>query len=196
MMKACGISDVLIVIGNLGYAIVNALGDGSHRDLITKIEPDPEAVKRNFAVIEDGKGCGLYIFDQRVFDAIRRTPRTAMRDEYEITESIQLMINDGYRVHHRSAVEDDINLTYPTDLLRINLIELERRGLENVIGRDVIMADGTVVENSVIGDEVVITHPIRIRDSVIFPRTTLDTESDVTDLIKQGDVEVQCGRTS
>ena len=118
-----------------------------------------------------------------------------MRDEYEITESIQLMINDGY-VHHRSAVEDDINLTYPTDLLRINLIELERRGLENVIGRDVIMADGTVVENSLIGDEVVITHPIRIRDSVIFPRTTLDTESDVTDLIKQGDVEVQCGRTS
>ena len=118
-----------------------------------------------------------------------------MRDEYEITESIQLMINDGYRVHHRSAVEDDINLTYPTDLLRINLIELERRGLENVIGRDVIMADGTVVENSVIGDEVVITHPIRIRNSVIFPRTTLDTESDVTDLIKQGDVEVQCGRT-
>ena len=184
-----------------------------HANLITKIEPDPEAVKRNFAVIEDGKGrvlrvvekpryvenqikgCGLYIFDQRVFDAIRRTPRTAMRDEYEITESIQLMINDGYRVHHRSAVEDDINLTYPTDLLRINLIELERRGLENVIGRDVIMADGTVVENSVIGDEVVITHPIRIRNSVIFPRTTLDTESDVTDLIKQGDVEVQCGRT-
>lgn len=274
MMKACGISEVLNVIGNLGYAIVNALGDGSHRDmkityveqtetlgmahalgrletliaspimlflgdiyfvaeaatlremiaevvtgkvhanLITRIEPDPEAVKRNFAVIEDGKGrvlrvvekpryvenqikgCGLYIFDQRVFDAIRRTPRTAMRDEYEITESIQLMINDGYRVHHRSAVEDDINLTYPTDLLRINLIELERRGLENVIGRDVIMADGTVVENSVIGDEVVITHPIRIRNSVIFPRTTLDTESDVTDLIKQGDVEVQCGRTS
>ena len=63
-----------------------------HANLITKIEPDPEAVKRNFAVIEDGKGrvlrvvekpryvenqikgCGLYIFDQRVFDAIRRTP--------------------------------------------------------------------------------------------------------------------------
>ena len=149
-------------------------------------------MKRNFAVIEDGKGrvlrvvekpryvenqikgCGLHIFDQRVFDAIRRTPRTAMRDEYEITESIQLMINDGYRVHHRPAVEDDINLTYPTDLLRINLIELARRGLENVIGRDVTMADGTVVENSVIGDQVVITHAIRIRNSVIFPRTTPD----------------------
>ena len=39
MMKACGISEVLIVIGNLGYAIVNALGDGSHRDMkITYVE--------------------------------------------------------------------------------------------------------------------------------------------------------------
>ena len=27
------------------------------------------------------KGCGLYVFDPHIFDAIRRTPRTAMRDE-------------------------------------------------------------------------------------------------------------------
>ena len=42
------------------------------------------------------KGCGLYVFDPHIFDAIRRTPRTAMRDEYEITDSIQILINDGY----------------------------------------------------------------------------------------------------
>lgn len=272
MMKACGISEVLIVIGNLGYTIVNALGDGSHRDmkityveqtetlgmahalgkledlidspimlflgdiyfiaepailremidevvagklqanLVTKIERDPAAVRRNFAITEDGtgrvlrvvekprfvdshiKGCGLYIFDQHIFDAIRLTPRTAMRDEYEITESIQIMINSGHRVHHRPAVKDDINLTYPADLLRINLIDLSRRGLEKLIGRDVRMPEGTVIENSVIGDGVVIRHPIRIRNSVIFPHTEVASEIDVTELIKQGDVEVHCGR--
>ena len=70
--------------------------------LAVKDEPDPAAIRKNFAVIQDErqrvtrviekpraspnrlKGVGLYLFDLTVFDAIRRTPRTAMRDEYEI----------------------------------------------------------------------------------------------------------------
>ena len=46
----------------------------------------------------DLKGCGLYLFDLPVFDAIRRTPKTAMRDEYEITAAIQIVIDDGLPV--------------------------------------------------------------------------------------------------
>ncbi|MCA8957000.1 MAG: nucleotidyltransferase family protein, partial [Planctomycetes bacterium] len=71
--------------------------------LAVRVERDPEAIKRNFIVIasNDGrvtrviekprhpqvdlKGCGIYLFDNTFFDAVRRTPRTAMRDEYEIT---------------------------------------------------------------------------------------------------------------
>ena len=34
-----------------------------------------------------------------VFDAIRRTPRTAMRDEYEITTSIQILVDDGFKIY-------------------------------------------------------------------------------------------------
>ncbi len=83
------------------------------------------------------KGCGLYVFDQHIFDAIRRTPRTAMRDEYEITDSIQILINDGYVVHHHPIVERDLNLTKPEDLLTINLIELARRGLPQLVGERV-----------------------------------------------------------
>ncbi len=82
-------------------------------NLVSMYEPDPEMVRRNFVIQADGrgrvsrviekpryvdsqlKGCGLYVFDQHIFDAIRRTPRTAMRDEYEITDSIQILINDG-----------------------------------------------------------------------------------------------------
>src|SRR5690606_36338862 len=76
--------------------------------IAVKEEEDAEAVKRNFSVLlrEDGsvrrviekprhvvnklKGCGIYLFDLPIFDAIRRTPRTAMRDEYELTDSIQI----------------------------------------------------------------------------------------------------------
>jgi len=53
----------------------------------------------------DLKGCGIYYFDPVVFDAIRRTPRTAMRDQYEITDSIQILIDDGYPVYCAEVIE-------------------------------------------------------------------------------------------
>jgi len=107
-------------------------------------EQDPEAVKRNFAVLlgNNGKvkrviekpryvasrlkGCGIYLFDQHIFDAIRRTPRTAMRNEYELTDAIQILIEDGFSVDIAEIIEADINLTYSHDLLRCNLEQLKR----------------------------------------------------------------------
>jgi GDP-4-dehydro-6-deoxy-D-mannose reductase len=67
------------------------------------------------------KGCGIYAFDLPIFDAIRRTPRTAQRDEYEITSSIQILIDDGYPVYPAEIVSTDINLTIASDLLRANV---------------------------------------------------------------------------
>jgi dTDP-glucose pyrophosphorylase len=138
------------------------------------------------------KGCGLYVFDQHIFDAIRRTPRTAMRDEYEITDSIQILINDGYVVRHHPIVKRDLNLTKPDDLLRINLIELERRGLQNLIGDRVSAPEGTRIERSIIGDGVVIRHPIRISNSVIMPNVTVDTASDLDSVVMDGEHLVYC----
>ena len=99
--------------------LIDQVLDGrTNANLVSMYEPDPAMVRRNFVIQADElgrvqrviekpryvdsqlKGCGLYVFDQHIFDAIRRTPRTAMRDEYEITDSIQILINDGYVVHH------------------------------------------------------------------------------------------------
>jgi dTDP-glucose pyrophosphorylase len=166
------------------------LNGETNANLVSMYEPDPEMVRRNFIIDADGqarvrrviekpryvnsqlKGCGLYVFDQHIFDAIRRTPRTAMRDEYEITDSIQILINDGYVVHHHPIVERDLNLTKPEDLLTINLIELERKGLPCLVGDQVTAPPGTRIERSVIGDGVVIRHPIRISNSVLMPNIT------------------------
>ena len=137
--------------------------------LAVKHEPDPSAVRRNFAVMlgEDGlvtrviekprhvkttlKGCGLYLFDLEVFDAIRRTPRTAMRDEYEITESIQILIEDGYRVSALEVVLDDINISYPYDLLRCNMMELDRLGQKHALADSTVLEKGIEIEHSVVG---------------------------------------------
>jgi dTDP-glucose pyrophosphorylase len=178
--------------------------------LVSMIEPDPAMLRRNFAIQADEsgrvhrvmekpryvdtqlKGCGLYLFSQHIFDAVRRTPRTAMRDEYEITDSIQILINDGYVVRHHPIVERDLNLTKPDDLLTINLIELARRGLPKLIGAGVEAPEGTSFENSVIGDGVVVRHPIRIANSVIMPHVVVESVHDLDRVVMDAENSVYC----
>jgi dTDP-glucose pyrophosphorylase len=179
-------------------------------NLVSMYEPDPEMMRRNFVIQADGqgrvhrviekpryvdsqlKGCGLYVFDQHIFDAIRRTPRTAMRDEYEITDSIQILINDGWIVNHHAIVERDLNLTKPEDLLTINLLELDRRGLSSLVADHVRLPDGTRVERSVIGDGVLVRHPIRICNSVILPNVVVDVKHDLDAVVMDGEHSVYC----
>ncbi|MEW6319917.1 MAG: sugar phosphate nucleotidyltransferase [Acidobacteriota bacterium] len=169
--------------------------------LLSKVEPDPEMIRRNFVILADDggrvhrviekprharsqlKGCGLYVFDAHIFDAIRRTPRTALRDEYEITESIQILIEDGEVVRHEAVIDADYNLTRPEDLLVINLLELERLGVDSLIGAGAQLAPGTVVERSVIGPGAVIRHPIEIRETVIFPGVVIDTPRNLRHMV-------------
>lgn len=182
----------------------------SNASLVSMYEPDPAMVRRNFVIQADAtgrvsrviekpryvdsqlKGCGLYVFDQHIFDAIRRTPRTAMRDEYEITTSIQILIDDGYIVKHHPIVERDLNLTKPEDLLLINLLELKRHGLASVIDPTASIPPGTQIDNSVIGDHVEIRYPIRISNSVIMPGVVVDSTTDLDAVVLSGEHSVHC----
>lgn len=166
--------------------------------LVVKKEENPEFIKRNFAIqlgrnglvkkviekprytINNLKGCGIYLFDMPIFDAIRRTPRTALRDEYEITNSIQILIEDGFKVYTSEIVEWDMNVTVPEDLLECNMKALSHLYMKNVIGSNVTLAHGTEVVNSVIGDNVRISAPIRISDSVILPGSRIEAGRDIS----------------
>jgi dTDP-glucose pyrophosphorylase len=269
VMRDCGIAEIHIVVGHLGYQVASAFGGGTHHgvrihfveqestlglahavgaleqrvqlpfvlmlgdiyfhlraplrpvmdqvlsgevnaNLVSMHEPDPEMMRRNFVIQADErgrvhrviekpryvdsqlKGCGLYVFDQHIFDAIRRTPRTAMRDEYEITDSIQILINDGWIVHHHPIVERDLNLTKPEDVLRINLLELDRRGWPHLIADRVTLPPGATVERSVIGEGVLVRHPIRIINSVILPNAVVDAKHDVDGVVMDGEHTIFC----
>lgn len=208
----------LLMLGDIHFhlkaplrPLINDVLDGScNASLISMYEPDPAMVRRNFVIRADDtgrvsrviekpryvdsqlKGCGLYVFDQHIFDAIRQTPRTAMRDEYEITTSIQILIDDGYVVKHHPIVERDLNLTKPEDLLLINLLELKRQGLASVVDPSATMPLGTRIENSVIGDHVVIRYPIRIANSVIMPGVVVDSDTDLDSVVMSSDAAVHC----
>lgn len=175
--------------------------------LAVKEESSLEAIQRNFAVLEDGdgcvtrviekprhpttrlKGCGIYLFRPSFFDAARRTPRSAMRDEYEITDSIQIFINDGHRVHAARVIDDDLNLSYPSDLLEINLRVL---GDRHLVGTGVELPSGCTVERSVIMDDVTVEKPVHIRDSLLMSGARVRGSSDVVRKIITADHTIDC----
>jgi dTDP-glucose pyrophosphorylase len=161
--------------------------------LVTKEEDDVQAIRKNFAILQnaDGqvvrviekprhapnklKGVGIYMFDPAIFDAIRRTPRTALRDEYELTDAIQVMIDDGYRVYPESAIRADINLTTPADLLRANLLHAQEIDPASAMGENVRRHPESRIANSVVGQNAEIETPIEIRNSLVFPGTKVQS---------------------
>lgn len=192
------LGDIFSIHRGLGEVLSAFRKKRSSVVLVVKREENPEYIKRNFAIqlgrsgavkrviekprytINNLKGCGIYLFDLPIFDAIRRTPRTALRDEYEITNSIQILIEDGCKVNISDVVEWDMNVTVPSDLLECNLMALKRHSRTSVIGSNVSLPAGTRVENSVIGDNVRIASPINIRDSVILPGVSIDGPGDIS----------------
>jgi len=151
------------------------------------------ALQRNYCIISDDagratrviekprhpksriKGVGVYLFRPFIFDAIRRTPRTAMRDEYEITDSIQILIDDGYYVRACTCVEADLNVTYPKDLLDINLSLLRAKGLERLVGRQVELGEGADIAQSVVCSGARVGAGAVLRECLVFPGAAVDS---------------------
>jgi len=201
------LGDIFFLHDDLSRMVAMLGADDVRGVLAVKDEPSVEAIRRNFVVLEDDrgfvkrviekpqypssrlKGCGLYLFDRPFFDAVRRTPRTAMRDEYEITDAIQIFVDDGHRVRAARVIRDDLNLSYPADLLDINLKLL---GEQNYIGKDVRLASGCTIERSVIMDGATVEQPIAIRDSLIFAGATVTSTSDLHRTIVTPGQVIEC----
>jgi dTDP-glucose pyrophosphorylase len=183
--------------------------------LASKLEENPEMIRRNFAIIvsKDGsvkqviekpryiqnklKGCGIYLFGLEIFDAIRRTPRTAMRDEYEITEAIQIMINDGHRVVHSQIIEEDLNLTMPEDLLAINMTELKNTKMKNYfMAEDSFDPSLKGIEWCVGGKNITFEKPVRLKNCVIFDDVVISKGTNLANAIITPEAVIQCNPDS
>ncbi|HET6268083.1 MAG TPA: sugar phosphate nucleotidyltransferase [Acidobacteriota bacterium] len=202
------LGDIYFVSSKLDRLVAEFGKNNTRAVLASKVEDRPEMIRRNFAIIPaEGrvvrrviekprylenklKGCGIYLFGLEIFDAIRRTPRTAMRDEYEITEAIQIMIQDGHRVVHANVVEEDWNLTIPEDLLSINLRALKQLGrLNEFVGTRM---PGKGLRNCVVGRNVKIRQPVSLRNCVLFDDTQVKPPTKLTNAIITPDGVVQC----
>lgn len=178
--------------------------------LACKREPDLEAMKRNFAVIAgddrvvsrvvekprhprtDLKGCGIYLFDQSFFDAVRRTPRTALRNEYEITDSIQIFLDDGYKVEAAEVVKADMNVSYPSDLLELNLLLLQQSGKQELIAADVERGSDVVMNGCVAMTGAKVGAGAQLDECLLFPGANVPAGRVRRRTIFTADSEIRC----
>ncbi len=179
--------------------------------LSAKYEQDIESLRRNFCIEQDAdgrvfqvtekpqnppnnlKGCGIYTFDQRVFDAIAKTPRSSLRNEYEITDTIQILIDSGVPARVMPVVTWDINLTYPADILACNLHFLPKARVSglpaSVLSK---LPAGSVVEHSIIGRNVLARSPLHCTDSVVFDGAILEGPVHLTRSVVFGSSIIRC----
>ena len=174
---------------------------GAAAALAVREETDVEAVRRNFSVRTDGdgrvlrviekprfvesmlKGCGLYLFSLHIFDAIRRTPRTSLRDEYELTDSIQILVDLDLEVRAVPVVAWDMNLTYIGDLVACCRHRLSTLGMTSLTGEGCRVAPGTELVETVLGDGVEIRRPARLERCVVMPGAVLDDGAALSDMV-------------
>ena len=185
----------------------------AHRDdvslLACKVEENLERLKQNFAIILDGnkrvikviekpevpptnlKGCGVYLFTPDIFKAIKNTPRSNKRNEYELTDAIQTLIDGGHHVFPIEIIDWDVNISSADELYRCNYLWFKDMGKKSLIGKSCKINRNAQIKNSIIGDSVEIQNPILIKNSIIFSDTRVITGKDLINKLITSDYELQ-----
>ena len=89
-------------------------------------------------------------------------------------------------------VEWDYNITFAKDLLDGNLKYLKAMGLESVISDSAQIHEDAVLERCIVGDDVRITAPVVLRDSVILPGSVIDSPREISRCIISPESWHQC----
>jgi NDP-sugar pyrophosphorylase family protein len=121
----------------------------------------------------DLKGCGVYALTREIFDAVARTPRTALRDEYELSVALELFVAAGNPLYAEEIVGWDVNLTRPDDLLECNWKWLRQPGRDELVAEGARIAPGIRLTRAVIGGGSTVAGVAALEDVVVFPGTRL-----------------------
>jgi len=141
---------------------------------IVRLIEKPKDPPSNLALV------GVYLFTSAIFDAAKSL-EPSWRGEYEITEAIQALIDDGHKVQSevvRGWWKDTGQLADMLEANRLVLEELETR-LEGEIDEDsrvegrVVLEPGASLVRSVVRGPAVIAAGARIEDAYIGPYTSI-----------------------
>lgn len=153
------------------YGVAKLQADGRIEQLIEKPANPPS----NLALV------GIYMFDANIFKAVQNIKPSA-RGELEITDAIQWLIENGYRVYPHIHEGWWIDTGKPTDMLEANSHVLEeltpyistQATIENSeIDSRVTVQDGARIINSTVRGPTIIGENTVIEDSYIGPFTSI-----------------------
>lgn len=87
-------------------------------DRVVRIIEKPQVPPSNLA------NAGIYLFDEAIFNFIDRTELSS-RGELEITDSLQMMVDEGYNIGYELLDSEWMDVGRPWDMLEANRIMLE-----------------------------------------------------------------------
>lgn len=154
-------------------------------DQIIRLVEKPKNPPSNFAV------AGLYCFQSKIFSVLE-TLSPSSRGEYEITDGIQGLIDQGDNIVGQHAPGWWKDTGRPDDLLDANRLLLERITTDiqgeisdsQLTGRVVIPTSAKVIRSKIVGP-VLLGENVVIEDAYIGPFTSIGRDS----LIRQAEVE-------
>lgn len=143
------------------YGIVEVINNR-----IVRLEEKPSVPKSNLAII------GAFAFTNAIFSASAAIQPSA-RGEYEITDAIQWMLDQGCSVSHYLSTEPNMDVGTLERWLEANRIMLDK-------GKEPREMDGTVVlDNCKIIDPVRIGQNCVLKDCVIGPHVSISAGSNI-----------------
>ena len=119
------------------------------------------------------KGCGFYAFQRSFLDSLSRTPRTALRDEYELSVALDVHIAAGHAIYAEDIILSDWNFTRPRDVLDCNLHWLKGRRERAFVPASALLDSSTVLEEVVVGARADLRGLASLRQVVVFPEATI-----------------------
>lgn len=185
--KCASIFSLTQVLDPSNFGIVDLSNDGRIKKIVEK--PDAENAPSNLA------NAGIYILPPEVFNAVQETPISS-RDEYELTDSIQLLINNGVSFYGHTLSQWWIECGSPWDLLTINehVLKESKLTIEGEVEEGVTLNGPVGVgKNSVIRAGAYIQGPVLIgMNSAIGPNNYIRPYTYIGNDVKIGNaVEIK-----
>ena len=133
---------------------------------------------------------GIYLMDQSIFPAIRKTKRS-IRGELELTDAVRILIKGGTQVHkHPLGSRKWLGFSYPWDMLEANqrILESEKSVAKGIVEKGVHLSGSVVLEEgSVVKAGSYLEGPVHVgKRCHVGPNSYLRPYSTLGDDVKVG----------
>lgn len=167
---------------------------------LTEVLEKPKKPPSNLAI------AGVYLFRRNIFDAIDKI-KPSHRNEYEITDAIQVLINEGKAVSPYTIQGWWIDAGKPDSIIRANQLVLGElpytpapengeRIVDSDVSSRVLIGEGSKIVNSVVRGPVIIGDNVTITNSYIGPYTSLGNGVEVNNSEIEASIIMQNSKVS